>query len=277
MKDPKTAIEVQYLPHQGAAYSLFGRHNQTEDYFKGVKILVDKLLVKFHSGEKLLALLRKASRFRSPRMAMLVLDANEIRDLDEMTFSELSGFTLQANKFNHSLPLHRKITGVIPTSRWQYHLYMTEIELLNRMNVDSFMNANYRIALLPHCLRDLERDCRAKPDEIDYRCGRCSGKCYVRAASDMLAGSSVNAYIWMQSDLKKLLKLSVKEHGTIGVLGIACVPELARGMRRCDVRGIPVIGLPLDGNRCVRWLGKFHPNSINLAKLDELLSGTAIR
>jgi hypothetical protein len=34
---------------------------------------------------------------------------------------------------------------------------------------------------------------------------------------------------------------------------------------------IPVVGLPLNANRCRRWFGEFHPNSIDLDELEGLL------
>jgi len=57
----------------------------------------------------------------------------------------------------------------------------------------------------------------------------------------------------------------------VGVLGMACIPELVRGMRMCMRANVPVVGLPLDANRCARWWGQFHPNSVNLRELEILL------
>ena len=62
---------------------------------------------------------------------------------------------------------------------------------------------------------------------------------------------------------------------SIGILGIACIPELVWGMRMCMRLGNPVVGMPLDANRCVRWMGKFHENSVNLEKLNDLLSAAS--
>jgi hypothetical protein len=35
---------------------------------------------------------------------------------------------------------------------------------------------------------------------------------------------------------------------------------------------IPVIGLPLNANRCARWFGNFFPNSVDLDELEKLVS-----
>ena len=57
-----------------------------------------------------------------------------------------------------------------------------------------------------------------------------------------------------------------------GILGIACIPEgLVWGLRKCQEYHIPAIGLPLDANRCARWMGSFHENSVNLEELERLI------
>jgi hypothetical protein len=73
----------------------------------------------------------------------------------------------------------------------------------------------------------------------------------------------------MTANLGRLLR----QKAALGVLGIACIPELVWGMRRCARAGMPVLGLPLDANRCARWLGEFRPNSVNLTRLETLLVG----
>jgi hypothetical protein len=54
-------------------------------------------------------------------------------------------------------------------------------------------------------------------------------------------------------------------------MGIACVPELVRGMRMCAKLDIPVIGIPLNANRCARWMGQFYPTSVEMAAVRRLL------
>jgi hypothetical protein len=78
----------------------------------------------------------------------------------------------------------------------------------------------------------------------------------------------------MKADLRKLFRDVKRGEDTPGVLGIACIPELVRGMRLCMKYDVPVVGVPLDANRCARWWGEFHWNSVNLNKLSALLSGT---
>jgi hypothetical protein len=82
----------------------------------------------------------------------------------------------------------------------------------------------------------------------------------------------IEPYIWMGGDMKQLAKYTIKEKRTLGVLGVACIPELLWGMRNCRKNRIPVVGLPLNANRCIRWFGEFFPNSIDLHELENLVS-----
>ena len=57
----------------------------------------------------------------------------------------------------------------------------------------------------------------------------------------------------------------------MGVLGIACIPELVSGLRLCDRLGIPAVGVPLDANRCARWFGESLETTFNLEELERIL------
>lgn len=55
------------------------------------------------------------------------------------------------------------------------------------------------------------------------------------------------------------------------------ISDLAdRVLVRCDelqtvLKIIPAVGIPLDANRCIRWMGSFHENSVNLEQLELLI------
>jgi hypothetical protein len=72
-------------------------------------------------------------------------------------------------------------------------------------------------------------------------------------------------------DLEKLFKRLKAEHPSIGALGIACVPELVNGMRICINLDIPPVGVPLDANRCARWMKQAYESSFNLKMLEALI------
>jgi hypothetical protein len=68
----------------------------------------------------------------------------------------------------------------------------------------------------------------------------------------------------MQQMIVKLRKMkshtaecTIKEKKTFSLLEIACIPELTWGMRNCRKNNIPVVGIPLNANRCIRWFDEF--------------------
>ena len=149
---------------------------------------------------------------------------------------------------------------------------MLEIELTNRIFAGDFKNTTSRIALLPHCLRDLSVDCRSEPDEFDHRCKKCSKYCFLNHSGKLLMENNIEAYIWRNADIKKKLREAIETNHTLGILGIACIPELVSGMRKCLKYGVPVIGIPLNANRCMRWMGSFNPTSVDLEQLEKLIT-----
>ena len=72
-------------------------------------------------------------------------------------------------------------------------------------------------------------------------------------------------------DQEELFGRLKQEHPSIGALGIACIPELAMGMRLCLRTGISPVGIPLNANRCARWMSQAHETSFNLEQLEKLL------
>jgi hypothetical protein len=157
------------------------------------------------------------------------------------------------------------------TTEEQYHLHMLEIELANRVHRDGFLRSESRIALLPHCLRDFRRECRSAPGDLDAVCVGCSKACFLHRVSALLREAGVRPYIWRNAELSSLFR-RLEGRGAFGVLGIACIPELAWGIRACMNRKVPVVGIPLDANRCMRWMGRFEETSVNLERLSELVT-----
>jgi hypothetical protein len=76
----------------------------------------------------------------------------------------------------------------------------------------------------------------------------------------------------MSGRLKSLVRNLVEKNGSTGIMGIACIVELANGMKSCRKAGIPVVGIPLNANRCIRWMGDFYENSVDLEELKLLIT-----
>jgi len=263
-----------YNPIQGKTYTLFGDSETSLHYYRKIKDLAGIILGKCEDISYVLQIVQEYSRKKSFLEKAVVKNENEtlISFILHLLDKFLPEYTEKVDEHLNSLPVLKSWDRRLRTTKLQYHLYMLEIELTNRLYSNDFRNTEKKIALLPHCLRDFKADCKASPDSFDYRCKHCSNICYQNHVSRLLDDHDIRAYIWMGGNLKRKAQSLMKSDESLGILGIACIPELVWGMRKCQKYKIPVIGIPLDANRCIRWMGSFHENSVNLEVLKKLIS-----
>jgi len=259
-------------PREGKTYSLCGGDRDSDEYYRNIRELADTF-TKNVDLARLLTTVRDTSK-RKRRLKKLLLQGSNgsFESLVLRTLNErLSSHTANVASHLRGLSLTQRWDRTLATSEEQYHLYMIEIELVNRLNRAGFRSSDTRLAFLPHCLHDLTADCRSSRRGEDYTCKGCSKECTINAVSKLLRRHGTTPYIWMTANVQSLLKRLQKEGKRVGVLGIACIPELVRGMRMCMNLGVPVTGIPLDANRCARWWGTFYANTVNLRELETLL------
>ncbi|MCC6397810.1 MAG: DUF116 domain-containing protein [Bacteroidetes bacterium] len=241
--------------------------------FDRIRVLADGLAEEVPDLRCLLESVQKSSgsRRRLRRLALRAANDSKEASLVRTLRDQLSPYTVNVPSHLRGLSLAERWDRVLATSEEQYHHYMLEVELVNRLNAATFSRCEMRLAFLPHCLHDQSVTCKSVVRGEDHMCKGCSKMCVLNAVSKLLRRHRVTPYIWMTANLRSLLRRLHKEGKTVAVLGIACVPELVRGMRTCMHAGVPVMGLPLDANRCARWWGRFYPNSANLQELERLL------
>ena len=266
------AADPSYVPVAGKTYSLFGSDLSTEPYYDRVRRLADELLRIVPGEESLLALIRKAGGRKRLLARVARREDGSVRSsILRLLGNALSPYTTNVRTHLKGLSIRSVTDRRLRTTEEQYHLHMLEIELVNRVHRDRFLQSDFRIALLPHCLRDFRGECRSVPGDLDSVCAGCSETCFLHRVSAILREAGVHPYIWRNAELPTLFR-RLEGRGAFGVLGIACIPELAWGMRACMKRKIPVVGIPLDANRCVRWMGRFEETSVNLERLSELVN-----
>jgi hypothetical protein len=183
----------------------------------------------------------------------------------------LQPYTRAVKEHLESIPLSQKLDKTIRTKEEGYHLYMLEIELVNRVYREAFQKSDYKFALLPHCLSDFRSRCDSVPGDMEYVCKGCTEDCFIRLGSQLLKKYGIQPYISKTIDQEKLFRRLKAEHPNIGAFGIACIPELAQAMRLCIKLGISPIGIPLSANRCARWMKQAYESSFSLEELEELL------
>jgi hypothetical protein len=260
-------------PREGKTYSLYGSDLDTNAYYRRIHTFADDLLKQNGDLAHLLNLVRNTGK--SKRRLMKIIsrvpggstDSKLVHTLGEI----FSQYTSNVASHLSGLSFAQRWDRTLSTSREQYHLAMLEVELVNRLNLPHFRNCDTRLAFLPHCLRDLAADCQRAPRGEDHMCKGCSTNCMINATSKLLRRHGVTPYIWITANLRSLFTRLRKQGKRVGVFGVACLPELVRGMRLCMRAGVPVTGIPLDANRCARWWGDFHPNTVNMQEIEKLL------
>ncbi|MCX6173835.1 MAG: DUF116 domain-containing protein [Ignavibacteriales bacterium] len=262
-------------PIIGKTYSLYGNSVSSDSYFELISDLASRFLKNINSTEELHAIIQKASGQKRFLKSLLknnnqTILSQIIHELNE----NLSVYTEAVKEHLRTLSVIKRFEKIKTLTTEQYHLSMLEIELTNRLNQKKFLECELKYAFLPHCMRDFSQECLSAPDNLDYVCKACSKICPINEMSKLLRKNKIKPYLWMQSDLKKLFRTLKLENKKVGVLGVACIPELVNGMRMCQKAHVPVIGLQLDANRCQRWMGQFHENTINIKKITKLLNNS---
>jgi hypothetical protein len=261
-----------YTPVQGKTYSLFAEGDDSERYFAKIKHLANVFLQRCPDEKRLLSLIQQVGK-RSWLAGLKTSRADrQILQFVRKTLRQsLSIYTREVSNHLKSLSFAKRMDETLATPEEKYHLYMLEIELVNRIYKEEFKRAAYKFALIAHCLRDFRPECHSVEGDIEAVCQGCTEDCFIHLGSVLLEKYGIKPYISVEMDQERLFRKLKQEHPSIGALGIACIPELARGMRLCLRLGIPPVGIPLNANRCARWMSQAYETSFNLAQLEELL------
>jgi hypothetical protein len=258
---------------EGKTYSLFGKKEITDSYYGIIAHMADGMLANCRSPEVLLVNLQKASGYTagSRKSTVKHIDRTLISSIKKNVRKALSMYTGGVQHHLKTLSLKQRFDEILRTDEEHYHLYMLEIELTNRINRKMFKQSEYKFALIAHCLRDFRPECQAVPGDIEHICRECTEECFINRGSILLKKYNIGTYISITMDQEKLFKSLKARHPSIGALGIACIPELVRGMRLCTKLGIHPVGIPLDANRCSRWMRECLESSFSLKELEDLV------
>lgn len=264
-------LSKNQTPIIGKTYSLYNGENTSDNFYIHLSACAEEIIKL--SGKNNVELLKMISDLSRSKLKLRLLQRkdNFVSSTMDILNKHLSVYLINVEAHLKSISIRQLFDRRLSTSYNQYLLYMLEIELTNRLYIDQFNNCKIKLAFLPHCLHDLSRECLAAPDGIDYTCKGCSKKCIINHVGKILKSSGVIPYIWREADLKKVFTSYMKQGNSVGAFGIACIPELVFGMRLCRKHNIPVTGIPLDANRCRRWMGEFYENSVNINQLINML------
>jgi hypothetical protein len=261
------------IPFRGKTYSLCLDEKNSGRYYELIRELTDKFLTRCSDEKKLLAHVRNASAQKSliRKLSSRVADKELVSFIRQTLRETLSVYTSGVGQHLKSLPISQRFDPILRTKEEQYHLYMIEIELVNRIYKEAFRQSSYKFALIAHCLRDFRPECKAYSGDYETVCKGCTKDCLVHLGGTLLKKYDIHPYISITMDFEKLFKKIKADHKSVGALGIGCVPELVMGMRLCIEMDIPPVGIPLDANRCARWMKEAHETSFNMEELEKLI------
>ena len=260
-------------PYKGKTYSLYSGRNETDGYYSTIRDLTDLFLMRCPDEKDLLNQIQIAGSNRPFKSSFPArgVDKPLISFVKKTLRESLPIYTSGVKEHLKTMPLRQRFDNILRTKREQYHLCMIEIELVNRIYKEAFKQSRYRFALIAHCLRDFRPDCRSVSGDIEAICKNCTKECFINIGSLLLKKYGIHPYISVTMDFDTLFRKLKSEHKSVGALGIGCVPELAQGMRLCIKLGLSPLGIPLDANRCARWMKEAHESSFNLKELEELI------
>jgi hypothetical protein len=263
-------VTGSYKAVSGKTYSLFGTDTSTDQYFGTISIIAESLLDHCSDTQNLLLHVQKAGGMRVKKGSGYMPDDSLIVHIRNTLHDALHPYTSAVREHLKNIPFSQRFDRTIRTQEEGYHLYMLEIELVNRIYREAFRRSAFKFALLPHCLRDFRPQCRSVPGDIEYVCMGCTEACLIRLGSQLLNRYGIKTYISITVNQEKLFRRLKTQHPSIGALGVACIPELAQAMRLCMTLGISPTGLPLNANRCARWMKQAHETSFSLEELEGL-------
>lgn len=260
-----------YKAVSGKTYSLFGVDRSTDLYFRTVRAVAESLLVRCPDQRSLLFHVQKAGGMRFRKGSGYTPDDALIAHIRKTLHDALHPYTRAVKEHLKSISISQRFDKTIRTREDVYHLYMLEIELVNRAYRKAFRESTYKFALFPHCLRDFRSRCDSVPGDMEHVCMGCTEDCFIRLGSRLLEKYGIQPYISVTMDQEKLFTRLKAEHPSVGALGVACVPELVHAMRLCIKLGISPVGIPLNANRCARWMKQAHETSFSLEELEDLV------
>ena len=148
----------EYGHIEGKTYTLFGNSDSTSEYYETIRDLADRVSAMEPDTGKLIGNLQRfSSRKRSLKKALENKREGSLMDeIMNLIDPSLRKYTDNTEEHLKQIPLSKIWDRRIATSREQYHLYMLEVELINRLNILEFRKAGRKVpsALLPsgfHC------------------------------------------------------------------------------------------------------------------------------
>ncbi len=131
---------------------------------------------------------------------------------------------------------------------------LLDLQAINIMERDKFVETKRRALFLPHCSRKyMDSRCKANFDAgiPSYTCSHCSEDCLVNNADQYARSKGYDVYLLPGgSCIPKILKNNRYE----GIVGVACGEEMKMMSHLLENMNMPGQGIPLIKNGCANTI-----------------------
>ncbi|WP_432408394.1 DUF116 domain-containing protein [Wukongibacter sp. M2B1] len=202
----------------------------------------------------------------------MVLDLAEWFDFHSE--KALGCFTRNVNKFleeNYHKHKWKEDNVYCGRKRIEYHLNMVGAEIMNRAFREDFLKTEEKRLLLPICMRfHCNSDCKAERSTEGYLCTGCTNHCNVNYLTQMGRKYGIKVFI-IPHESAAFTKGKI-EKNKIGIIGVACVLNLASGGWKAKELGFVPQCVLLDYCGCKNhWSDSDEATEINISKLMDIL------
>lgn len=152
-----------------------------------------------------------------------------------------------------------------------YLLEAVAFAVYDRVNTERFNSAPNTLIVLPDCLTLHEFECQRIESAHGDLCRQCLPTCGAYAIHEIADRYDIPVVFSKRKLEEQLQHYADRADGELGVIGIACLMMLARGMRTAADIGIPTRGVPLACTGCEHWNDKEFPSTVSLEWLESIL------
>ncbi len=128
---------------------------------------------------------------------------------------------------------------------------MLAVGVLSHIMRTAFLETNRRLIVLPACLKSYgDQECCKIEVEGAHTCAQCNPDCIIFDTVEHFVDDSTKLVL-EPDDLGDYLGMARKKHGTVGVVGVACVLTMLSGFEQTLKHKLPTQGVFLNYSSCL--------------------------
>lgn len=199
---------------------------------------------------------------------------NEANNMEESALKVLGDYIIGVENYLQSVAKrHNNKEDLVYCSKGkiQYLFNMVAAETMNQVYHTDFLKAPIKKVFAPSCMRQDGQKCKCEKIGLGYSCKGCSKGCQIHRLEACLKAENIEVCMIPHETL--LNTVEINRQNKIGIIGIACVPNLISGGWKALRLGFIPQCVLLEYSGCEKhWLEKGKMTMINEARLKLLLN-----